>query len=61
MCRVKMYYILKVLHQLLMVLFLHNLDEEILYLLLDWRGQLGCLETVGETIQGPKRNLIVLQ
>ena len=44
-----------------MVLFLHNLGEEILYLLLDWKCQLGCLETMGETLQGPKRNLIVLQ
>ena len=61
MCRAKIYYNLKVLHQLLMVLFLHTLGEEILYLLLDLRYQLGCLGIMDETIQGPKRNLIVLQ
>ena len=61
MCQVKMYYNLKVLHQLLMVLFSHNLGEEILYLLLDLRCLRESLQMLDETIQGPKRNLIVLQ
>ena len=56
-----MNYNLKVLHQLLVELLLHNLCEKILYLLLDLRCLLGCLETMDETIQGPKHNLIVLQ
>ena len=59
-CRVKMYYNLKVLHQLLMVLFLH-LGEEILHLLLDLRCLLENLKMLDETIQGPNCNLIVLQ
>ena len=56
-----MYYNLKVLHQLLVVLLLHNLYEKILYLLLDLRYLLGNLKMLDETIRGPKRNLIVLQ
>ena len=56
-----MYYNLKVLHRLLMVLFLHKLGEEILYLLLDLKCLLENLKMLDETIQGPKRNLIVLQ
>ena len=56
-----MYYNLKVLFQLLVVLLLHNLCEKILYLLLDLRYLLESLKMLDETIQGPKRNLIVLQ
>ena len=61
MDQVKMYYNLKVLHQLLVVLLLHNLCEKILHLLLDLRYLLENLKMLDETIQGPKRNLIVLQ
>ena len=56
-----MYYNSKVLHQSLVVLFLHNLCEKILYLLLDLRYLLEYLKMLDENIQGPKRNLIVLQ
>ena len=56
-----MYYNLKVLHQLLVVLFLQNLCEKVLYLLLDLRYLLEKLKMLDETIQGSKRNLIVLQ
>ena len=56
-----MYYSLKVLHQLLVVLFLHNFCEKILYLLLGLRYLLESLKMLDETTQGPKRNLIVLQ
>ena len=56
-----MYYNLKVLHQLLMVLFLHNLGEKILYLLLELRYLLENLKMLDETIQGSERNLIILQ
>ena len=56
-----MYYNLKVLRQSLVVLLLHNLCENILYLSLDLRYLLGNLKMLDETIQGPKRNLIVLQ
>ena len=61
MCRVKIYDSLKVLHRLLMVLFLHNLGEEILYILFDLKCLREKLKKLDETIQGPKRNLIVLQ
>ena len=54
-----MYYNLKMLHQLLVVLLLHNLCEKILYLLPDLRYLLKNLKMLDETIQGPKRNLIV--
>ena len=56
-----MFYNLKVLHRLLMVLFLHNLCEEILFLLPDLRCLQENLKRLDETIQGPKRNLIDLQ
>ena len=61
MHQVKKYYNLKVLFQLIVVLLLHNLCEKILYLLLDLRYLLESLKMLDETIQGPKRNLIVLQ
>ena len=61
MYQVKMYYNLMVLRQLLMVLLLHNLCEKILYLLLDSRYLVEYLEMLDETIQSPKRNLIVLK
>ena len=56
-----MYYSSMVLHQWLMVLLLYNLCDKILYLLLDLRYLVGYLEMHDETIQGPKRNLIVLK
>ena len=56
-----MHYNLKVLHQLLVVLLLHNLCKKILYFLLDLRYLLENLKKLNETIQGPKLNLIVLQ
>ena len=61
MYQVKTYYNSMVLHQWLMVLFLHNLCEKILYLLLDSRYLVEYSEMLDETNQGPKRNLIVLK
>ena len=56
-----MNYSYRVLHQLLVVLLLHDLCEKILYLLLDLKYLLEKIKTLDETIQGPKRNLIDLQ
>ena len=50
-----------VLRQWLMVLLLHNLCGNILYLLLDSRYLVEYSEMLDETSQGPKRNLIVLK
>ena len=50
-----------VLRQSLIVLLLHNLYGKILHLLLDSRYLVEYLEMLDETIEGPKRNLIVRQ
>ena len=56
-----MYYNLVVLRQSLMVLLLHNLCGNKLYLLLDSKCLVEYLEMLDETSQCPKRNLIVLK